>query len=175
MTQPDPPRPVRWLDAGFTALAWASAAMATVVMLVTFAGVVSRYIFSSPIRGTFEVIEVGMGLIVFAALPLMIRQRGNIAVTILSERFPAALDRVLTPATDLLGAAICAFIAWRIWLQGERMARYGEVTMELRVPKGLIAQGMSALMAAAALAFLICALEAALRWRRKSGASGGAL
>ncbi|MFP4328375.1 MAG: TRAP transporter small permease [Paracoccaceae bacterium] len=175
MMHPVPPRPVRWLDAGFTALAWASAAMATVVMLVTFAGVVSRYVFSDPIRGTFEVIETGMGLIVFAALPLMIRQRGNIAVTILSERFPAALSRVLTPATDLLGAAICAFIAWRIWLQGARMTRYGEMTMELRLPKGMIAQGMSLLMAAAALAFLVCAVEAALRWRRHPGNSGEAL
>ena len=38
-----------------------------------------------------------------------------------------------------------------------------EVTRELRVPLGLIAQGMDSLLAIAALAFLLCAVEAIRR------------
>lgn len=147
---------IDWL---FRAMSWVSAALAAIVMFVIFVNVVARYVFNSPISGTFEVIEVSMGLIVFTALPRMIRMRGNIAVTILSDRFPPRLGRAVATASDLLAAAISGFIAWRIWLQGERMLRYGEVTMELRIPKGLIAQGISAMMALAALAFLICAWE----------------
>ena len=144
--------------------------LATAMMLATFANVVMRYIFRSPISGVFELTEIGMGLVVFFALPGMIRRRGNISVTVLFDRFPAARRRGATVATDLLGGALCAFIAWRIWLQGERMLRVGEVSMELRIPKGLVAQSMAALMAAAALAFTICAVEA-LRGRT-GGATG---
>ena len=162
---------LRLIDGAFTAMVVIAGSIAAVMMLATFANVVMRYIFRSPISGVFELTEIGMGLVVFFALPGMIRRRGNIAVTVLFDRFPAALRHAATVVTDALGAGLCAFIAWRMWLQGERMMRVGEVSMELRIPKGLVAQSMSALMAAAALAFAICALEA-LRGR-VGGAGGG--
>ncbi len=144
-------------------LAWASGAIAAFVMTVTFVGVVMRYVFRDPLMGGFEMIEIGMGLMVFTALPLMVRRRGNIAVTVLSDRFPPGLARATTTLSNLVGAALTGFIAWRVWLQGERLLTYGEVTMELRVPRGLIAQGMASLLAIAALAFLLCAVEAIRR------------
>ncbi len=156
-------RPTDLFDRACLALAWTSGFIAAFVMGVTFAGVVMRYIFRNPIMGGFEMIEIGMGLMVFTALPLMVRRRGNIAVTVISERFPPGLSRVATVISDLVGAALTGFIAWRVWLQGDRLLSYNEVTMELRVPKGLIAQGMAVLLAIAALAFVICAIEAIRR------------
>jgi len=144
-------------------LAWASGTIAAFVMTVTFVGVVMRYVFRDPLMGGFEMIEIGMGLMVFTALPLMVRRRGNIAVTVLSDRFPPGLARATTTLSNLVGAALTGFIAWRVWLQGERLLTYREVTMELRVPRGLIAQGMASLLAIAAVAFLLCAVEAIRR------------
>ena len=164
---------LRLIDGAFTARVVIAGSIAAAMMLATFANVVMRYLFRSPIGGVFELTEIGMGLVVFFALPGMIRRRGNIAVTVLYDHFPAALRRGATIITDMLGAALCAFIAWRIWLQGERMMRVGEVSMELRIPKGLVAQSMAALMAAAALAFAICAFES-LRGRAGPGGGGPA-
>jgi TRAP-type C4-dicarboxylate transport system permease small subunit len=153
------------------ALAWASGLIAAFVMTVTFVGVVMRYGLRQPLMGGFEMIEIGMGLIVFTALPWMIRQGGNIRVTILSDLFPPLLSRLADAAGQVIGAALMGFIAWRVWLQGERLATYNEVTMELRVSKGLIAQSMSVLLALAALAFVLCAVEA-LRGQRRAAAAG---
>lgn len=164
-------RPTDLFDRICLALAWASAFVAAFVMGVTFVGVVMRYVFRNPLMGGFEMIEIGMGLMVFTALPLMVRRRGNIAVTVLSERLPPGLSHAATAVSDLVGAALTGFVAWRVWLQGERLLSYGEVTMELRVPKGLIAQCMAVLLAVAALAFLLCALEA-LRGRRAAVGAG---
>jgi TRAP-type transport system small permease protein len=150
---------VLWFDRLARLLVWVSAAMATVMMLTIFVNVVMRYVFRSPPRGAFEIIEITMGLLVFFALPLMIRQSGNIRVTILFDRFAEPVRRWATFATELLGTAICGFIAWRMWIYGERILRYGEVTMELRIPRGAIAQSMSVLLVVAAVAFLICAVE----------------
>ena len=47
--------------------------------------------------------------------------------------------------------------------------------MELRVPKGLIAQGMSVMLIITALAFVICAFEVSRRRRPGAGAETGAL
>ncbi len=150
---------VLWFDRFVRLLVWISAGMATVMMLTIFTNVVMRYIFRSPPRGAFEVIEITMGLLVFFALPMMIRQSGNIRVTILFDRFAEPVRRWATFATELLGTAICAFIAWRMWIYGERILRFGEVTMELRIPRGAIAQSMSVLLVVAAIAFAICAIE----------------
>lgn len=154
---------VRLLDSAFMALAWVAAALAAAMMFTTFGDVLMRYLFRSPIHGAFEITEVSMGLIVFFALPWTIRRGGNIRVTILFDRFPERARRVATVATELLCAATSAFIAWRVWLFGERILRYGEVTMELRIPKGLVAQSMSVLLVFAAAAFLLCAIEALKR------------
>lgn len=162
------------LDRCFTLLVWIAAAMATVMMFTTFANVIMRYLFRQPIPGSFEITEITMGLIVFFALPKMIRIRGNIRVTILFDRFAPTVRAWATFATELLGAAISLLIAWRMWLYGERILTYGEVTMELRVPKGLIAQSMAALLVLAALAFVICAFEA-LKDKPESGSNGAGL
>lgn len=154
---------VLWFDRLARLLAWVAAAMATIMMLTIFVNVVMRYVFRSPPRGAFEIVEITMGLMVFFALPLMIRQSGNIRVTILFDRLPEAARRYAAFATELLGACICGFIAWRMWLYGERILRFGEVTMELRVPRGAIAQSMSVLLVVAATAFVICALQALRR------------
>jgi TRAP-type C4-dicarboxylate transport system permease small subunit len=157
------------------ALAWLSGLIAFFVMAVTFTGVVMRYGFRSPLMGGFEMIEIGMGLIVFTAVPLMVRRRGNITVTILTERLPPKVLAVATFLSDLVGAALMAFVSWRVWLQGERLLTYNEVTMELRVPKGLIAQGMAVFLAVAALAFLICAIDVLRRARPAVSETGGGL
>ncbi len=164
-------RVIAIFDKACVALALVSGAIAAFVMAVTFVGVVMRYGFRSPLMGGFEMIEIGMGLIVFTALPLMVRNRGNISVTVLSDKFPPSLARATSVLSDLVGCALTGFIAWRVWLQGERLLTYNEVTMELRVPKGLIAQGMALFLAATALAFLICALEARRRPSSKQSVS----
>jgi TRAP-type transport system small permease protein len=144
----------------FFALACVAGALAAIMMVTTFSDVVMRYFFNRPIGGAFEVTEISMGLIVFFALPLMIRERENIVVTILYDRFPAPLRRAATTITDLVCAALCGFIAWRMWLYGERLLRANEITLELRVPKGAVAQSMSVLLFVAGAAFVICALRA---------------
>lgn len=166
---------ITFFDRLCLALAWLSGLIAFFVMAVTFTGVVMRYGFRNPLMGGFETIEIGMGLIVFTAVPLMVRRRGNITVTILIERLPTPLVRAAGFVSDLVGAALMAFVSWRVWLQGERLLTYNEVTMELSVPKGLIAQSMAVLLAVAAIAFLLCAIESLKGDRSVVPASGGSL
>jgi TRAP-type C4-dicarboxylate transport system permease small subunit len=94
-------------------------------------------------------------------------------VSILSDLFPPLLARISEFMGQMVGAALMAFISWRVWLQGERLLTYNEVTMELRVPKGMIAQGMSVLLAITAVAFAICAIEAVRRSSRNAQARTG--
>lgn len=142
----------------------------TVVMMVTtFIDVMLRYFFGRPIGGAFEVTELSMGLLVFFALPAVMLRRENIVVTLLIERFSVRVQAWFAALGDLICAVAFLFIAWRMWLHGARLLRFNEVTMELAVPKGAIAQTMAVLLVFAAL----CALVAARQTLRASCRAGG--
>jgi len=151
-----------------TALACGCAAL---MMVTTFIDVMLRYFFGRPIGGAFEVTEISMGMLVFFALPAVMLRRENIVVTLLIERFPPRVQAWSAAIGDLLCAVALLFIAWRMWLHGARLLRFKEVTMELAVPKGAIAQTMAVMLVLAA----VCALIAAWQVLRaaSSPADGG--
>jgi TRAP-type C4-dicarboxylate transport system permease small subunit len=134
------------------------------MMAVTVVDVGGRFLFNRPLHGAFEATEVMMGLIVFLALPLATRRREHITVTLLDPYLPEWLKRSAALLFGLTCAAVCGLLAWRLGLHGERLLRVGEITLELRIPRGGIATAMSWLMWVAAAAFLLDAI-AALRGR----------
>ena len=150
----------------FRLFAYLSGALAAVMMVSTTIDVAGRYIFNHPLYGAFEITEISMGLIVFTALPLAVHHREMILVSVLSDRYPPPLRRITDAAGDLIGAAIFGFMAWRMWVYGERLWSYRERTLELRVPKGLVLQSMSVLAAVACLACLLALWSALTRKAR---------
>lgn len=153
-------RPVEVVDRLCNALALVAGLLAAMMMAITFADVVMRYFLNRPIHGAFELTEIAMALLVFFALPSTVRRRENIVVNVLYDRFPAQVQRLVTALGDLFCATLCAFMAWRMWLYGARLLRYSEVTMELAVPKGAIAQTLAVMIGIAAAVFVLCAWEA---------------
>jgi TRAP-type C4-dicarboxylate transport system permease small subunit len=61
---------------------------------------------------------------------------------------------------DLLCAIVSGVLAWRIWTRGQSLLAVGETTMQLGVPRGLVALAMSGLMAAAAVVFVFASATA---------------
>lgn len=139
----------------FRIMALIAAAMGFAMMVLTSCDVVARYVFNSPIRGAFELTEIFMGMMVFLAAPAMTWAGENICVTLLTERLPPGMARLLQVLGDLVCAGISGLAAWQLWRHGARLLRYNEVTMELGFPKGYIAQSMAIGMAMVALAFLM--------------------
>nr|WP_256483917.1 TRAP transporter small permease [Aliihoeflea sp. 40Bstr573] len=128
-------------------------------MFITTFDVVGRYFFGRPLYAAFEVTEILMGLTIFAGLPLATAARENITISILVERMSQKVQDFGTRFFELVCAAICFAMGWRMWAYGARLWRTGDQTLELRVPIGLLAQVMAALVILAGLAFLINALR----------------
>lgn len=153
-----------WADRLFSGLGILAGVLAAAMMLVTTLDVGGRYFLNAPLHGAFEATEVMMGLIVFLALPLATRRREHITVTMFDHLLPEWLKRGAGLVFGLVCAGVCAVLAWRLGLYGERLLRVGEVTLELRIPRGGIATAMSWLLWVAAVAFVLDGL-AALRGR----------
>ncbi len=129
--------------------------MAGVLMILVFADVVGRYIFNKPIFGAYELVEVLMGGLIFAGLPLVSRAQQHISADFVSAFLSARLRAVQGIFVNLLCAVTALVISWRIWVYGERLSRVNETTMELQIPRGIIAQTMAVMLAVAALAFFL--------------------
>ena len=136
-------------------LSLAAGGMVGILMFLVFADVVGRYIFSKPIFGAYELVEVLMGWLIFAGLPLVSRAQQHISVDFVSALLPERLKPVQGIVVNLLCGATAMVMSWRIWLYGERLGRVNETTMELQIPRGMIAQIMAVMLVLAALAFFL--------------------
>lgn len=92
------------------------------MMAITFVDVVGRYGFNAPIPGGFELIEFLMPLSIFAGLPIITRRRTHIIVSILDGWFRGRIGDVRQLVVDAGSLAVVAFIAERMWSQGDGLA-----------------------------------------------------
>ena len=95
-----------------------SALPVALIVVLTFADVLGRYLFSSPLRGSVELIENAMALVIFTALPLVTRSRGHVSVSLIDGLVRGSAQRVKVVLCDALSALALGLMTWRLWVQG---------------------------------------------------------
>jgi tripartite ATP-independent transporter DctM subunit len=83
--------------------------------------VVLRYFFNRPIRGSYELVEFMLVVLVYLGLAYTQTKKGHISVTLFTTRLPPAQLAVLHSATHLLCVGIFSIISWRCILQAEAL------------------------------------------------------
>lgn len=105
------------------------------MMLLTVADVFLRAFFRLPIRGTFELIELGLACAFFIALPAVFLRDEHIVVDAVDYMVKPKIVRGL----DLLGACVSLAVLTTMLLQMVPLARdmyeLGDVTSDLSIPK----------------------------------------
>ena len=121
------------------------------MVLLTFADVIGRYVFNSPLRGAFEITELALLSLIFAGLPLVSLRSEHVVFDSLDPLLGRLGRRVLKGAVNLLCAAAMLGLAWLMWRTGNDFASSGETTAQLRIPKYPFIYGMSVLCAVTGL------------------------
>ncbi|MBY4894741.1 TRAP transporter small permease [Rhodobacteraceae bacterium N5(2021)] len=87
-----------------------------------------------PLLGTFELIEAGIGFVVFAFLPICQITGGHATVDIFTSAMSEGTNRVLRAVTEVIFAAVLILIA--VQLYGGMMTKFnsGQTTLELQLP-----------------------------------------
>ena len=121
---------------------------------LTVVDVIGRYWFNAPVSGAFELTQLMLGALVFAALPLTTLAGEHIEVDMAYGLAPApikALMRVLGAVVSFLALSA---IAWRLASHAARLAEDGATTNALLIPLaplGWFAAVLAALSAVLAL------------------------
>ena len=123
--------PVEWAVHSLTFL---SALALGILLAVTFASVIMRYVFNAPILGSNEIIQLASVVLVMLAMPGAAQAGIHIRGDVFDERI-GAIGRF---AGDVLTRAISVYLlgilAWRAWGKLLDAAEFGDTTNMLRIP-----------------------------------------
>lgn len=121
---------------------------------LTFVDVFARYLFAAPVRGSLEIIEFCMALVIFTALPLVTRHDEHVRVGLLEDLGSPRLRQVRRLVCDFLGAAVLSVVGWRLWVYADGSLASGTRTMVLHLPEAPLAYAMAVLSGVSAFVLL---------------------
>ncbi len=111
------------------------ASVALIIMMVaTLADVSLRYLFNSPIRGTYELVEAMMAVFVFNGMSTAFLQRRNIAIDLIDNFAHRYVVTALIRLSDVLSVVTLAGFGYAMITPALQSFSYGEIKMELQVP-----------------------------------------
>jgi TRAP-type C4-dicarboxylate transport system permease small subunit len=115
-------------------LSYVAAGALGLLMFLTVADIVGRYVFSRPVPGTFELTEMSMVFIVFLALGLAQHDNEHISLDLAYNYFSSRLKRFIDYFADLINLVVVAAVTWQLFEYSMRMAEGNYTTAVLKLP-----------------------------------------
>ena len=109
------------------------------LIALTCTDVVTCYWFNAPVDGAFELTELLLAALIFAALPLTTGAGAHVEVDLLAGHSGPQLRRAMQVLAAVVSGLVLALLAWRLALHGLRLFADGAVTNSLALPLAPIA------------------------------------
>lgn len=124
----------RFLDRIAVCLAVFGGLILVAIVSVNSLSIFGRFLFSSPLVGDFELVEMGCAVSVAAFLPLCFMRKGNVIVGFVTSGLPSWMTGLLDTFGSLVFGIVAGFFAWRMYFGAKDMMYYNEETMLLQIP-----------------------------------------
>lgn len=141
------------------ALALIGGTIVLALIAMSLVSLVGRKLFSAPVPGDIEMLEMAIAVAVTAFLPLCELNGNHIRVDILAGVLPDRVNRVLLSVGHVLLAAVAALVTWRAVLLVDNSLAYGSTSTMLAVPLWI----PQSLMVPSLVMLTLCALYRAGR------------
>jgi len=123
---------VDWLS---RSVSWAAAAFIFAMMMVTVADVLLRSLFSLPIFGTFDLVELFLVAAIFLAVPETFRREEHVVVNVIDHLVPPRVTQTLRVTGIVLATGYLALILWNSVGPAYDTYRFGDETLDLGLPR----------------------------------------
>jgi TRAP-type C4-dicarboxylate transport system permease small subunit len=144
------------------ALIWFAGGVLVAMILLTCTNIFMRLVWV-PIRGTYELMGYGGGIVTAFALGYTQIKRAHVAVDILVLRFSKGAQNILQGVNVLICMIFFAVVAWQIAKYAATLRKTGEVTETLQVIYYPFTYGVALGCAVLSLVFLTDFLRCVLR------------
>ena len=105
-----------------------------IAALISIFSIFGRVVFSSPILGDFELVEIACAVAIGSFLPLCHLKNGNVIVDFITAKLPQNKIYFLDAFSSLLFGFVALFFSSRMILGAKDMYVYQEETMLLAFP-----------------------------------------
>ena len=116
------------------AINYLGAAVLVSIMVLTGADVTLRYLFNSPITGSYELTEVLMVVIVAFGLAYCASEKGHVRVDLVVSRLPRRAQAVMNFIASLAFLSIFVIITWQSIYREQAMIEATVTTYVLFIP-----------------------------------------
>ncbi|MBA4721153.1 TRAP transporter small permease [Alloalcanivorax xenomutans] len=104
------------------------------VIAMSLVSLLGRKLWSAPIPGDIEILEMAIAVAVASFMPLCELRDNHIRVDLIAGLLPAGVNRVLLSLSHLLLALVAALLIWRTGLLTLDSHEYGSTSTMLAVP-----------------------------------------
>lgn len=122
---------------------WITATAIGAMAALIFVDVILRYFFNSPLRGSYEMSGMLLGLLTLSALPLVTEERGHITVDLIDSFLHGSVRFFMQLLIIVFQMVMIGFISWRIFAIGMREWESGWVTVDLQISRAPLLLGMA--------------------------------
>jgi len=119
-------------------LAQISCGFLIAIVLITTIDTGMRYLFSRPIGGSNEIIEILLSFLIMFAIPFCTAERAHIRVDLLDGFLGPIARRICDIVIGIAGVAVLSFLSQRALLKALEAHEYGDTTIFLSFPQWTI-------------------------------------
>lgn len=138
---------------------WIGYITLSIMVLLTTANVVGRYILKKPLLGEFDMVELGMAIFGGIAIYLAATQRHHVSVEVLLVRFSRRTQVIFESIASFIGFLTWTLLAYLVFWDGFDKLKNGSSTATLLVPQGPFEIVLSILLFLFGLTLLIQAFR----------------
>ena len=124
-------RKLGWFSA---ALAYVGAFSLFVIMCLTTADVVGRYLFNRPITGVFELTEYLVLILIFSFIGYTQSQKSHVAVDLLADKIPVKIKALIEIGNHIACLILMILITWMGVEKAFELRAVGEASPNLQIP-----------------------------------------
>ena len=135
------------------------------IMIITNIDVFGRFLFNQPLKGTFELTELGLALMVFFALGYTHLKNEHITIDFIIEKLPPKIQYMYQAFVNILIVFLMIIISFQLWKYSQRLLNSNSTTGDLALPVHLFVL----VTVAGTIAFSLAAALKAYLSLRKGG------
>jgi TRAP-type C4-dicarboxylate transport system permease small subunit len=163
MSEPEvlelPPHEPTLLDRLCEMFALAGGAVLTALALMSVWSIVGRWLFSKPLQGDYELVQMGCAIFVALCLPYCQLKYANIIIDFFTTRATVRTQARLDAIGALVLGLVMLLVAWRTGVGLLSIRESGETTTILGLPTWWTYAGMFPGIALTAIVAFRCALD----------------
>jgi TRAP-type C4-dicarboxylate transport system permease small subunit len=115
-------------------LAYLGAVSLFIMMCLTVADVLGRYVFNKPITGTFELTELMVLILIFSFLANAQANKAHVTVDLILSRFPKTFRVYIELFNHIMSLALMILITWIGALRALELKEVAEASPNLGIP-----------------------------------------